>query len=1192
MIRFVLDDQLQLARRGGGVAEESRQLAEEDFERFEEWIGRYEKHVNEPEALKTLGGEMFRWMDRERWLTNLPETTGPKTIGFQIPLESSEPKTSLFLRAPWEILANENRFLGCLPVRRIGEPEAPPQPSDSRLSILFMAAAPEGQNRLDFEGEEARITQAVGKIPLDLTVEETGELKGLHRTWTDSPADVLHLSCHGGIENGNVVCALEKEDGSEHRVAMKSVLEKLGKQPKLFFFSACHSGANIDFPLAAARSGVPAVLGWRAEVGDRSASFFAKELYAFLVNKRSLEDAVGLAWHKLREEEEKEPSQNWHKLCFLLGKNGGGVLAKGNRRKTGFKPEHHADFLGRDERIPVASYREFVGRRREIQKCMRAFSDDGNKAIMLWGFGRQGKSSVAARVLHRLPTQHYQAVILHRKFTRRDLWAGLKNLRFEAKIQPLLDQIPQRDTEIYARLAQILQDIKKPFVLILDDFECALDESREFSVVKAELHETIKAIFRAFQNNAGACNLLLTCRYDFKLEDSGEDLTSWIEKIQLAPTEPRMAFRQLVKKLDAQEKNFNELRENRVESLIRAAKGNAGLQDVLTRLLLEDEKKFEQVLEQIKRRNKEPQNLDPQVLDFFRNLALEKLYELFGRDEKQALQNLSLFRLPLPRSVFKRFAPETELTRAIRLGFVLPLEDKNIGEDTYLLNPLGASPLEPLQNGAIQTVLAQSLDKLAEVWKAQNQGPFSVELTRLACLSKNMPVIQNSADEAIHFLMETFDYRQAKNFALDILLLSEATETGLNRMVYAKCGNILEMTGKLDQAKTCYEQALELSETEEEQAPLIVLVARMLTTKGQVEEALNMHEQAIKAFEKIKDEKSKTVVLSYVARILTKKGRIDEALGMYEQAIEVFEKIKDEKSKAVVLGDAARILTKKGRIDEALGMHEQAIKVYEKIGDPRNKAIALGDVARILNDKGQVDKALSMHEQRIEVFEKIGDQRNQAVALGDVARILTIKGQVDEALGMYKEIIKVLEKMGDEREKAVALGDVARILTIKGQVDEALSMHEQRIKTFEKIGDQGNKAVAIGDVARILTIKGRIDEALSMYEQAIEAFEKIGDERSKSITLFDLSQILFDKNPRKATDYLKESFTIAVRLENAQGIAQAGRFFGTVLIQGGYVQEARPVLERSLEAYRLLKDEESAEAIQTILKQIESSKEG
>jgi hypothetical protein len=82
----------------------------------------------------------------------------------------------------------------------------------AHLTVLFMAASPEGQQPLDFEGEERAILQATSGLPVEVVVEETGTARELGQHLAgEQPVAALHLSCHGSAKGP----ALALEDFDE-----------------------------------------------------------------------------------------------------------------------------------------------------------------------------------------------------------------------------------------------------------------------------------------------------------------------------------------------------------------------------------------------------------------------------------------------------------------------------------------------------------------------------------------------------------------------------------------------------------------------------------------------------------------------------------------------------------------------------------------------------------------------------------------------------------------------------------------------------------------------------------------------------------------------------------------------------------------------------------------------------------------
>src|SRR5262245_17196208 len=220
---------------------------------FENWSRVYASGYWSAEALLGIGVAIGRWFDGpQQWLAQLVQATPPiiLTIEARSSPESIE-KTAL--GAPWELIAGfppgftvgasgPAPTLGSLQpdpltqllaqlgrvdlqravhlalepglqlttVRRLGPATRnPPELSQYRLSVVFMAAQPDGLDNLQVDREEVAIVRAANGIGMDLAVEDSGSLDGLvSMAARIGDCDVIQLSCHGTM-GSNPMLALE-----------------------------------------------------------------------------------------------------------------------------------------------------------------------------------------------------------------------------------------------------------------------------------------------------------------------------------------------------------------------------------------------------------------------------------------------------------------------------------------------------------------------------------------------------------------------------------------------------------------------------------------------------------------------------------------------------------------------------------------------------------------------------------------------------------------------------------------------------------------------------------------------------------------------------------------------------------------------------------------------------------------------
>ena len=411
-----------------------------------------------------------------------------------------------------------------------------------------------------------------------------------------------------------------------------------------------------------------------------------------------------------------------------------------------------------------------------------------------------------------------------------------------------------------------------------------------------------------------------------------------------------------------------------------------------------------------------------------------------------------------------------------------------------------------------------------------------------------------------------------------------------------KIADILQARGQLDEAMRI-RQELQLPVYEKLGDVRSVAVcqgniADILQARGQLDEAMRIRQELqLPVYEKLGDVRSVAVCQGNIADILQARGQLDEAMRIRQELqLPVYEKLGDVRSVAVCQGKIADILQARGQLDEAMRIRqEQELPVYEKLGDVRSVAVCQGNIADILQARGQLDEALDrLQQQALPAFEKLGDVRSVAVCQGNIADILQARGQLDEAMRIRQEQeLPVYEKLGDVRSVAVCQGKIADILQARGQLDEAMRIRqEQELPVYEKLGDVRSVAVCQGKIADILQARGQLDEALALHTQRLQANQQLENKDGIAATLWSIARIeLAQGNLEVAAPKIAKAYSLVSEMGRLEGIAVIGRLFGQLLVRNGQPEIGLAVLQRSLDGFRQLGREQSAQQTEKLLKQ-------
>jgi hypothetical protein len=681
--------------------------------------------------LRQLGERLYAFLDgEERWLSDLDQ----HPAGAVLRISGRQRLRQL----PWELLATQGGFLAVgetapvLPVRAasaIATLGAQVAAANRPLRVMFMATSPEGvEPELSYEAEEAAILAATAATGTELVVEESGSLPGLRFTAESYGAgyfDVLHVSGHATIHDGQPVFLVETELGRPAFATAGDIAQAMaGQWPRLVFVSGCLTGGAGDGGLipsmseSLVRAGAPAVLGWALPVGDLSATAFASTLYGALAAGRALDHAIVSA----RQQLYRDRSGGWHLLRVYADRSPLSPIVTPlntqGRPRIRVRNAGQAFLDPQTQQSRVAPRGEFVGRRRVIQRCLRQLKQPTDapgaaQAIVLQGMGGLGKSTLASRLLERMPT-HQRAV-----------WYGAVDL---ARLRELTSKIEFPSMEQQAEANEILADERRelavrlrylfsgplgdlPCLLVFDDFEKGNLEERDGGhVLSADMAPILPALLQAIRDTNSASRVIITSRYRFHPPAGTNIEFESLEKLN--PTDQ-------TKKLA----NLPNLRPEAPtpaavkDRAVAAADGNPRMLEWLDRIITDPSLDIDALISAIEGE-----------ADRFRreDILAERLLQSQPVPAQQMLAKLNVIELPVPTETVHAVHPHpdvgTHIARTVALGLLEQGTDPDTEQPRYYVSNVLRPLLQPLLSDDEYTqACAAAARSLYPIWVNPDQ---------------------------------------------------------------------------------------------------------------------------------------------------------------------------------------------------------------------------------------------------------------------------------------------------------------------------------------------------------------------------------------------------------------------------------------------------------------------------------------
>jgi hypothetical protein len=699
-------------RLSGGEGLRTRGLSREAIEGLIEVVERtygedaVAQRVFGSPQLRELGEALFNFLDgQERWFSQA--LADPRGTRLRISAEQR------LRHLPWELVVRDGAFLAVSetgPLFLVRAASSIPTlgavvtAANRPLRVLFMATSPEGvEPVLSYEAEEAGILGATADTGTELVVEESGTLEGLRFTAESYGAgyfDVLHLSGHATLDEGQPKFLVENELGGLVLATADQIAQAMvGQWPRLVFVSGCLTGGAPDsgtipsMSESLVKAGAPLVLGWALPVGDVSATAFAAQLFRALAAGQPLDRSVIRA----RQELYAGRSRSWHLLRVYADKSPltPMVTAQNTPGRARIRILQAADeFLDPQTQISrVASRATFVGRRRVIQRCLRSLkqplgSAGAAEALVLQGMGGLGKSTLASRLLERMPT--HQRVVW---FGRVDL-TRFRELTSKVEFQGLEQQIEATQlldndqADLGVRLRYLFSGPlgQVPCLFVFDDFEQGNLEERDGGyVLSSEMAQLLPALLRAIHGSNSASRVIITSRYRFPAPTGTTIRVEALETLTDVEQTKKVA-------------NLPNLSQDSVttppavrDRAIQAAAGNPRLLDWLDKVVADTSLDVDGLISAIENE-----------ADRFRreNIFAEKLLGTQPIELQKMLAKLNVVELPVPAATVYALHDHPEaashITRAAQLGLLEEGTDPETGEPRYFVSNVLRPLIRPL----------------------------------------------------------------------------------------------------------------------------------------------------------------------------------------------------------------------------------------------------------------------------------------------------------------------------------------------------------------------------------------------------------------------------------------------------------------------------------------------------------------
>ncbi len=266
--------------------------------------------------------------------------------------------------------------------------------------------------------------------------------------------------------------------------------------------------------------------------------------------------------------------------------------------------------------------------------------------------------------------------------------------------------------------------------------------------------------------------------------------------------------------------------------------------------------------------------------------------------------------------------------------------------------------------------------------------------------------------------------------------------------------------------------------------------ANALYASGQNRAAVQHHEQAIKIYEALGDQKEAARTLSSSIQPLILLGEYDRAFAASERAREIFTRLGETRRIGSLENNVGNILHRQDRFEEAIAHYESAYKTLTEYQDWERVAITLHNMAMCLISLNDFPRSLDCYQKSRHLCERYGMPLLRDQADYNIAYLYYFRGEYSRAIEMLFATRRACDATGDAYHFALCHLDLSEIYLELNLSEEAREMAQEGFLRFEKLGMGYEAAKTLANEAIAYGQQGKTVHALERFAKARDMFAK------------------------------------------------------------------------------------------------------
>lgn len=293
-------------------------------------------------------------------------------------------------------------------------------------------------------------------------------------------------------------------------------------------------------------------------------------------------------------------------------------------------------------------------------------------------------------------------------------------------------------------------------------------------------------------------------------------------------------------------------------------------------------------------------------------------------------------------------------------------------------------------------------------------------------------------------------------------LLERLDDDGERALLCLHRGSLFEDQGRYGKALTEYGRAR--SRYQDQRNALKTALSFRLEGSAQlqlnrIEDAESSANSARQHLSGVEDKPEDVECMNLLGAVRRLQGRLDEAADLHLQALAIAEGLNLQPARASSLRHVASVLTERGEEGRQLALDrlETALAICEQLGDDVNRSELHDDLADVHLLLGHVDEAVTHYEAGLRIARRLDRYALTADILLGLARCSRQLGRLDGVRVHLDNAREMIEQIDNSRPRQARLWlELAQIDEDEDKYDSAIEGYEKALGAFQECNDTPN----------------------------------------------------------------------------------------------------------------------------------------